>query len=172
MAGTGEKLLTSTSWFSVLLLVAVTFCYAGYNVFVKVSGSQVPAAATTTVLATICLQIAALLVSLLFFMVLVVRGGHLFQLGGSTYLWASVAGICIGLAEIGYFYLFAGLYGTAPMPANVAIPVIVSGTIVIAMIFSYFTLRESVSWNQVLGSLLIVTGIVLFFVKTSSSGNI
>ena len=164
--------MTSTSWFNVALLVAVTFCYAGYNVFVKVSGSQVSATATSTVLATICLQIAALLVSLLFFVVLVVRGGHLFQLGASTYMWASVAGICIGFAEIGYFYLFAGLHGAAPMPANVAIPVIVSGTIVIAMVFSYFTLQESVSWNQLLGSLLIATGIVLFFVRTGSSGSV
>ena len=51
------------------------------------------------------------------------------------------------------------------MDANVAIPTIVSGTIVIALLFSYFVLKETISWNQIFGSLLIVFGIILFFVK-------
>ena len=48
------------------LLAAVTLLYAGYNLLIKLSGAHVPASATTTVLATLCLQIAALSTSLLF----------------------------------------------------------------------------------------------------------
>jgi len=155
----------STNFFNVWLLIAVTFLYAGYNLFVKLSGDQVPVTATSTVLATICLQIAALLVSLLFFAVLLARGGHSFALTGSAYGWALAAGICIGIAEIGYFYLFSSVAGNTPMSANIAIPVIVSGTVVLAMIFSYVALKEPVSLNQLLGSFLIVVGIALFFVK-------
>ncbi len=43
-----------------ILLAAVTALYAGYNLFVKLSGAQIPAEATTTVLAAISIQLAAL----------------------------------------------------------------------------------------------------------------
>jgi len=46
----------------IALLVAVTIFYAGYNVLIKISGTYVPAVATTTILATISLQLAALLI--------------------------------------------------------------------------------------------------------------
>ncbi len=88
----------------------------------------------------------------------------MFWLTTSSYVWAALAGLCIGGAEIGYLCLFGGIGLTKPMAASVAIPVIVSGTIVIAMLFSYLVLKEAIGWNQLLGSLLIVLGIVGFFV--------
>jgi len=159
----------NSSWANLGLLSAVTLLYAGYNVFVKVSGSQVPATATSTILATVCLQVTALFVSLVFFGILSFRGGHSFSLNGSTYWWAIVAGVCIGLAEIGYFYMFGGLNGSNPMNANTAIPVIVSGTIVIATVFSVIALKESVSWNQLAGGFLILAGILLFFIRPGAT---
>lgn len=153
-----------------MLLAGVTVFYAGYNLFIKLSGGQVPAEATTTILATICLQIAALSTSALFLSVLAFRGGQVFTLSMGSYFWAAVAGICIGGAEIGYLYLFGGVGLSKPMAASVAIPTIVSGTIVIAMLFSYFVLKETIAWNQMFGSLLIVFGIVLFFVNVEASG--
>jgi len=155
----------NTSSFSIGLLVVITVLYAGYNLFVKVSASHVPLSATSTVLATIALQITALVVSLLFLGVLLIQGGHSFQLNGGAYAWAVVAGLCIGMAEIGYFYLFGGLNGTTPMSASVAIPVIVSGTVVLALVFSVVALKEQIGWNQLLGSFVIVCGIFLFFIK-------
>ncbi len=152
------------------LLAAVTFLYAGYNVFIKVSGGLVPATATTTVLATVCLQLAAIFTSIVFLTVLLFRGGHAFSLSTGAYFWAAVAGLCIGCAEIAYLYLFGGIGLSKPMPAAIAIPTIVSGTIVIAMLFSLLFLKEAVSWNQIAGSGLIIFGIVLFFLggKTSA----
>ena len=150
---------------SMVLLVSVTFLYSGYNLFIKMSGSQVPEAATTTVLATICLQVAALVVSLVFLICLIVKGGQTFRLNTGAYQWATVAGVCIGMAEIGYFYLFAGLQGSSPMAAGVAIPVIVGGTIAVAMVFSFFVLREQLGVSQLIGSLLIVCGIVFLFIN-------
>lgn len=148
---------------SIGLLLSVTVLYAGYNLLVKVSGNHVLSTATTTVMATICLQLAALLVSVIFLGLLAIKGGHSFQLGSATYLWAGLAGLCIGLAEIGYFYLFGNLSGDKPMDASTAIPVIVSGTIVIAMLFSVLILNEKIGWNQILGCLLIVCGIAVSF---------
>ena len=90
-----------------LLLVTVTVLYAGYNILIKVSASHVPAAATSTITATICLQIAALMTSLVYMSVIMIRGGQVLQLSWGSYLWAAAAGLCIGGAEIAYFYLFA-----------------------------------------------------------------
>ena len=66
--------------------------------------------------------------------------------------------------------MFGGVGLSKPMAASIAIPTAVSGTIVIVMLFSYFVLRETIAWNQMLGSLLIVFGIILLFVKAQVSG--
>ena len=150
---------------AVALLLGVTLLYAGYNLFIKMSGGYVPVTATSTVLATICLQLAALFTSAVFYGVLVARGGQIFALSTNAYLWAAIAGVCIGGAEIGYLYLFGGVGAAQPMAANTAIPVIVSGTIVIALAFSFFVLAESISWHQIVGSLLIIFGIFMFFAR-------
>ena len=152
-----------------ILLAAVTALYAGYNLFIKLSGGYVPAEATTTIMATICLQIAALITSGVFFLMLTLRGGQVFTLSMGSYFWAAVAGVCIGGAEIGYLYLFGGVGLSKPMAASVVIPTIVSGTIVISMLFSYFVLKETIALNQIFGSLLIGFGIVLLFLNGQAS---
>ena len=105
-----------------MLLAAVTLLYAGYNLLIKLSGAHVPASATTTVLATVCLQLAALSTSVLFLGFLAAQGGHVFSLAPRVYFWAVLAGLCVGVAEIGYFYLFGGIGLDRPMRAGVAIP--------------------------------------------------
>ena len=60
---------------TILLLISVTVLYAGYNLLVKISSEHVPNLATSTVMATICLQIAALAVSSIFAIYLLNRGG-------------------------------------------------------------------------------------------------
>jgi drug/metabolite transporter (DMT)-like permease len=148
---------------STLLLVTVTLLYAGYNLLIKVSASQIPAEATSTILATVCLQIAALGTSMAFIAFLVLRGGHSLALPSNAYLWAAAAGLCIGGAEIAYFYLFGGIGGVKPMAATVAVPVIVSGTIVITMVVGYLVFNETLSWRQLIGAACIVTGIAILF---------
>ena len=135
--------------------------YAGYNLFVKVSTNFVPATTTSTVLATISLQLTALFVSLVFMGFLMFRGGEVLQLSKPAYAWAAMAGLCIGIAEVAYFYLFRGVGGEAGMAANVAIPVVVSGTVVITAIVAYFVLQEAFSWRQLVGALLVVGGLGL-----------
>lgn len=147
----------------VLLLAGVTIAYAGYNLMIKVSGTHVPATATTTVLATIALQLAALATSLVFLTALALRGGQSFALTPNAYLWAALAGLCIGAAEIGYLYLFGGIGAAKPMAASIAIPTIVSGTIVIATLASALLLDEPFGWHQVAGGGLILAGILVFF---------
>jgi drug/metabolite transporter (DMT)-like permease len=147
----------------IILLLSITALYAGYNLFIKVSSGHIPPTATTTVLATICLQVAALVVSLFFTGFLMLRGGYALKLSFPAYVWATVAGLCIGSAEVCYFYLYGGIGHSQLMPANVAVPTIVSGTIVITLFVSYFLLREALSIPQLIGAGLVIGGLILMF---------
>ncbi|MEO1864491.1 MAG: hypothetical protein ABGX98_01925, partial [Pseudomonadota bacterium] len=118
------------------LLLLITLLYAGYNLFVKVSGDHAAGTVTTTILATISLQTAALVVSLMFAAYLFMRGGQTFALPPASYKWAVLSGVCIGIAEIGYFYLFSGTGLRQTIPASTAIPIIVCGTAVVAFVVS------------------------------------
>ncbi len=144
-----------------LLLVTVTVLYAGYNLLIKVSVSHVPVAATSTIVATIFLQLAALTTSIVFLSVVTIRGGQVLQLSWAAYLWAAAAGLCIGGAEIAYFYLFRGVGTSNPMAASVVIPTVVSGTIVITAIAAYFMFRESLVPIQLAGIGCIILGVLL-----------
>lgn len=146
---------------SLLLLFSIMILYAGYNLFIKVSGSHVPVDATTTILATICLQLAALGTSGVFAGLLLARGGQVLQLPSNTFLWAAAAGVCIGGAEIGYFYLFSGTGLPGPMAASRAIPIIVSGTIVITLLVAFPLFGEALGWPHYLGSGCIVLGLLI-----------
>ena len=150
-------------WTGILLLIAITALYAGYNLLVKVSSIHVPESATSTVLATICLQLAALAASGTFALLLLARGGHVLKLSTTAYLWAAGAGLCIGLAEIGYFYLFRGVGGSGPVAASVAVPAIVTGTVVLTMLLSFFALKESLGAMQIAGTVVVLVGIAMIF---------
>lgn len=146
-----------------LLLVTVTVLYAGYNLLIKVSASYVPAAATSTIVATICLQIAALTTSIIFVSVAMARGGQVLQLTWGAYIWAAAAGLCIGGAEITYFYLFGSIGTLKPMAANVVIPTVVSGTVVVTVVAAYFIFRESLGPVQFAGVGCIILGMLLLY---------
>ncbi len=148
---------------SIILLLFVTALYAGYNVFVKVSTNYVPSQTTTTIVATISLQAAALLVSCVFAAGLLARGGAVFSISAPALAWAVVAGMCIGAAEIGYFYLFRGVFGQPGIAANLAIPIVVSGTILLAVLASWLFLNETLGWTKIAGGMLIVGGVILMF---------
>lgn len=150
-------------WTGILLLSAITALYAGYNLLVKVSSDHVPEFATSTVLATICLQVAALAASGTFALVLLARGGQVLKLSPAAYAWAAGAGLCIGLAEIGYFYLFRGVGGSGPVAASVAVPVIVTGTVVLTMLVSSVALGESLGAMRMAGTAVVVIGIAMIF---------
>ena len=148
-----------------VLLAAVTLLYAGYNLLVKLSGAHVPAAATTTVLAAVCLQAAALSTSALFLAFQAVQGGHVFALAPRAYAWAVLAGVCIGAAEIGYFHLFGGVGLDRPMRAGVAIPVVVAGTVAIAAAASALVFGEAFGRRQLAGAALVAAGVVLILLE-------
>ena len=119
---------------NLIILVIVTISYAGYNLFIKLASSQ-KLNNSNSIAATLCLQIFALFVTMLFSFYLFSKGEEIFVLPSKSYLFAIFAGISIGLAEIGYFYLFNESNPKGASKANAVIPVILGGTILITMIF-------------------------------------
>ena len=152
-----------------MFLAIVTVFYAGYNLLIKVSGAHVPDTATSTILATICLQLAALSTSAIFAAILLARGDHSLVLPPSAFMWAAAAGVCIGIAEIAYFYVFGGLGGGVALPSNVAIPTIVCGTIVITAVVSFFIFNEPLTRRQFLGTVVVGVGIFMIFWPDASA---
>ena len=152
---------------NLLLLVIVTVSYAGYNLFIKLSSSQ-NINNTNSIAATLSLQIFALVITSIFSVYLFSKGERIFVLPSKSYLYAIFGGISIGFAEIGYFYLFNAANPNGPLNANTAIPVILGGTILITMIFSFYIFRESYSYQKILGTLFIIFGIYLVLIKNNN----
>ena len=148
---------------ALVILVSVTLLYASYNLFVKVSSDHVPDNVTSTVLATICLQFSALILSILFALYLLSKGNQTLHLNLRVYSWAALAGLCIGAAEIGYFYLFGTFVYAKSIPANIVIPTVVSGTVVITLLVSYFIFGELMSPIRLFGAILAIVGIVIIY---------
>ena len=144
--------------YSLILLLLITLCYAGYNLMVKLAGAQ--AGAASPILATMALQLVALGVSGVYLAVLW-RQGEMLALPTRAFQFAALAGVCIGLAEVMYFYLFRGVAGMPAMPATVAIPVIVGGTIVISVVFAVMVLGERPNPLQWLGVMLAACGMLV-----------
>ena len=88
------------------LKLASNILQAGYNLFIKLASSQ-NFNNTNSIAATLCLQIFALIVTSIFSVYLFSKGVKNFcsNIKG-IYIYAVFAGISIGCAEIGYFYLF------------------------------------------------------------------
>ena len=146
------------------LLITVTLAYAGYNLFIKLAGAQ-NINNNNGIAATLCLQIFALIVTSVFSIYLSSLGENIFVLPSKTYLYAVFGGISIGIAEIGYFYLFNASNTDGALNANTAIPIILGGTILVTMIFSFYILKESFNYHKTIGTIFIIIGIYLIFNK-------
>ena len=146
------------------ILITVTLAYAGYNLFIKLAGAQ-NINNNNGIAATLCLQIFALIVTSVFSIYLSSLGENIFVLPSKTYLYAVFGGISIGIAEIGYFYLFNASNTDGALNANTAIPIILGGTILVTMIFSFYILKESFNYHKIIGTIFIIIGIYLIFTK-------
>jgi len=146
---------------SLLFVLLITLCYSGYNLLIKVSMSHSGSTVISPILATVCLQISALLVSIAYLLTTVRASVSISDLPFGAYAWAIGAGICIGIAEILYFYLFRGFEGETLIQASTAIPMVIGGTILITILVSVFLFRESLSNIQWLGVALAFAGMAI-----------
>ncbi|MCY3767824.1 MAG: hypothetical protein OXG56_00430 [Gammaproteobacteria bacterium] len=145
---------------TLILLILITVCYAGYNLLIKVSGSHTGSVNTAPILATMALQASAFGVSVAYLIYLTQQNASV-TLPGKAFIWAVGAGVCIGLAEILYFYLFRGFAEDKPVAGSVAIPFVVGGTIVISVLVSVLAFGEPLKPVQWLGVVLAFSGMIL-----------
>ena len=150
---------------SLLFVLLITLCYSGYNLFIKVSMSHAESTIVSPVIATICLQISALTVSIAYLLTMVRTSVSIPDFPFGTYAWAIGAGICIGIAEILYFYLFRGFEGETLIQASTAIPMVIGGTILITILLSVFLFRESLSHVQWFGVTLSFAGMAVLAIN-------
>jgi len=105
---------------------------------------------------------------LIFSVYLFSKGERIFVLPSKVYIYAIFAGISIGFAEIGYFYLFNASNPNGASNANTAIPVILGGTILVTMIFSFYIFEESLNYHKLLGTTFIIFGIYLVVITNNN----
>ena len=151
---------------TIVLLVLVTICYAAYNLLVKASTNSSGSITTAPILATIALQATALTVSIVY-LIHLTRENVSVALPAKAFFWAMGAGLCIGLAEIMYFYLFRGFPGEKGMEASAAIPFIVGGTIAIAVAVSILVFGESLKPMQWAGVSMAFAGMIILALSST-----
>lgn len=136
------------NWILLPLLAAVFF--GTYNIFLKVSSQHI-----NEILGLIILQAVALLVGLFLF-ILVKFSGQSIEITNKGFIYAALAGLFVGLAELTSFYVFSR--GTM---ANVGIPIVIGGSVLIATLLSVFFLKEGITYAHYLGILFVILGIFL-----------
>lgn len=135
-------------WLPVAIVTAIAFGL--YNVFIKVSSDRID-----QVLGAVILQVVALLLGGGFLLAQHL-GGRELAISRSGLLYAALAGLAVGLAEILSFVVFA-----RGAPASLGSPIIMGGSVLVAALLGVAVLRESLQWSHVGGIALIVGGIAL-----------
>ena len=126
------------------------FFFGLYNFFIKVSAGHIH-----EILGAVILQAVALLLGGVALAFLKLKG-NILESSGKGLLFAVLAGLSVGLAEIVSFYAFSK--GT---PATVGIPVIVGGTVIVGAILGIIFLKEQLYWQHYLGIIFIMMGIII-----------
>jgi transporter family protein len=136
------------SWLPLALATAVAFGL--YNVFIKLGSGRID-----QVLGAVILQ----LVAAAFgggYALLLRLGGRELPVSNTGLLFAALAGVAVGLAEILTFVVFA-----RGAPASLGSPIIMGGSVLVAALIGVVALRESLHWPQIAGIGLVVAGIAL-----------
>ncbi len=127
-----------------------------YSFFIKLGAGKIDRVLGAVVLQTVA---AAIGCCLLLYLKL---SGRTFVVGSTGLLYASLAGICIGVAEILTFAVFA-----RGAPAGLTTPIIMGGSVLLTAILGVVILRERLSPAQIVGAILIAVGIALASVGRS-----
>jgi len=138
------------NWY--VLAACAALCMALYNLLIKAAAGHLH-----VMVGAVVLQVVAALIGAGLLLLLYLRGilpPNLATPKGLTL--AALAGVSIGLAEILTFAVYS-----KGAPASVGTPLIVGGSVLLTAVVGVLLLRETLSWSQTLGTLLIVGGVAL-----------
>ncbi|MDB5268153.1 MAG: hypothetical protein JWP58_1193 [Hymenobacter sp.] len=136
------------NWLPLALLTAL--CLALYNFFIKLSADHVSPAVGAVVLQLVAAALGAA------WLVKLKLQGQPLVVSGKGLVWAVLAGLGVGLAEILTFVVFQ-----RGVNSSVGTPVIVGGSVLLTAVLGLVVLREALTLPQAGGLLLIVAGIAL-----------
>ena len=136
------------NWISLAILTA--FFYGAYNVFIKVSSGHI-----NQIVGAVILQVVAALVGGLILVFLKITNSPL-EITHKGVMYAMLAGLFVGLAEITSFYVFS-----QKVPASTGIPVIIGGTVVVGVILGMTFLKETLNPIHYIAIAMIIVGVVL-----------
>lgn len=125
-----------------------------YNVFIKVSAGHIHQIAGAVILQVVAVVIGA---SALLYLK---ANQTAIPVSSKGIIFAVLAGLSVGLAEILSFYLFS-----KNTEASKGIPFIIGGSIVVAALVGIFFLKESVTPHKIIALTLIIAGTVLLALK-------
>ena len=124
--------------------------YGAYNVFIKVSSGHI-----NQIVGAVILQIVAALLGGIILLIMKMKNSPL-EISQKGVLFAVLAGVFVGLAEITSFFVFS-----KGVSASVGIPIIIGGSILVGAVLGLIFLKETLNPIHILAILLIVGGIVL-----------
>jgi len=136
------------NWLTYAILAASTFGF--YNFFTKISADKFSPA-----LANMFIAGASLLVAIISTIYLKMSGQSL-VFTKSSLLLPIVAGLFAGAAEIFYLSMYS-----KNAPISIGNPLVVGGTIVIAVILGIIILREPISAAKIAGIIVVLVGLVI-----------
>lgn len=125
-----------------------------YNVFIKVSAGHIHQIAGAVILQVVAFVIGAS--ALLYLKV----NQTAVPVSSKGIIFAVLAGLSVGLAEVLSFYLFS-----KNSEASRGIPFIVGGSVVVAALAGIFFLKESVTPQKIIAITLITAGTMLLALK-------
>ena len=132
------------------LAVATAIAFGAYNIFIKLGAGRID-----HVLGAVVLQLVAAVLGTTYAIMLKV-GGRTLEVSRIGVMYAALAGLAVGLAEILTFLVFA-----RGAPASLATPIIMGGSILLTSVLGIAVLRERLGLPQALGIVLIAVGIAL-----------
>jgi len=140
------------SW--IFLAILTAFFYGVYNFFIKVSSGHI-----NQIVGAVILQIVAAVLGSLVLLYMKITKVTL-DISQKGVLFAILAGVFVGLAEITSFYVFS-----KGVSASVGIPVIIGGSVAVGAALGLFFLKESLSLIHYFAIFMIIVGVAILSYK-------
>lgn len=134
----------------IFLALMTAFFYGAYNIFIKISSGYI-----NQIVGAVILQVVAALLGAMILLVMKINNVPL-EISQKGIIFAVLAGVFVGLAEITSFYVFS-----KGISASAGIPVIIGGSILIGALLGIIFLKETMNLIHYLGITFIIIGVVI-----------
>ena len=140
--------INTMSW--IILALSTAIFYGVYNFFIKVSSGHI-----NQIAGAVILQLVAMLVGGVILLFIKFTNVSI-EISNKGILYAVLAGVFVGLAEITSFFVFS-----KGITLSIGLPIIIGGSVVFGSLLGILFLKEVLTPIHLLAILLIIVGIVL-----------